>query len=382
MEVVSISFCPLNQKLTTTGMQCQSALHTWKICFISQGHYRELLLSACSNVEERQWLEGLRGAYEPAEQQSLTSSVISTRTYLDLKSVGVVFGHNPPPSRQSPIQRAATVCNRSGGCQIILRNTHNPQDLQEYRNASPSMMNRSQSHATTNKIVVLAPKRTERSRLETMLSDVWTKDKIPFPGMIASKSSQILRASAGSLVRKLSLASIHGPFSRRSESLTVSSQKSHETLFDRRKPTPTFRVKKENIKTPKSVRQNRPKGWSELDSMDTVVGRMIGGGTTGSKRLSFSSGDKSRRRGTKNSTIRSHAMHQVGPDDPASIFYADDGSKEETENDMSNSKSFNRATKIEQGLGGTGKRKRWSNPIAMLKEIGSDGLRNILHSSK
>jgi hypothetical protein len=51
--------------------------------------------------------------------------------------------------------------------------------------------------------------------------------------MTTSRSGQILRASAGSLVRKLSLASMHGPFARRSMSLTTANQRrSNQTPLD------------------------------------------------------------------------------------------------------------------------------------------------------
>jgi hypothetical protein len=58
-------------------------------------------------------------------------------------------------------------------------------------------------------------------------------DKLPYPGMATSRSGQIIRASAGSLVRKLSLASMHGPFTRRSMSFTIANRRrSNEIPLD------------------------------------------------------------------------------------------------------------------------------------------------------
>lgn len=80
-------------------------------------------------------------------------------------------------------------------------------------------MNRSQSLLTTNRILVLAPPRAERVRLENLLSDVWTREILPFPGMAGrTRSEHFVRASASSMIRKLSVASIAGNFTKRSAS--------------------------------------------------------------------------------------------------------------------------------------------------------------------
>jgi hypothetical protein len=67
---------------------------------------------------------------------------------------------------------------------------------------------------------VLAPSRAERVRLENLLSDVWTRDVIPFPGMAGrARSEHLVRASASSMMRKLSVASIASNFTKRSGSI-------------------------------------------------------------------------------------------------------------------------------------------------------------------
>lgn len=83
-------------------------------------------------------------------------------------------------------------------------------------------INRSQSLLTTNhRIPTLAPPRSERARIEALLNDVWSRDILPFPGMASrSKSEQLVRNSASSMMRKLSVASIASSFSRRPGSLT------------------------------------------------------------------------------------------------------------------------------------------------------------------
>jgi hypothetical protein len=90
-----------------------------------------------------------------------------------------------------------------------------------------SQINRSQSLLTTTaRVPVLAPSRGERARLEALLSDVWTRDILPFPGITArSRSEHLVRASASSVMRKLSVVAIASSFSKRSASLVSLQQK-------------------------------------------------------------------------------------------------------------------------------------------------------------
>jgi hypothetical protein len=80
----------------------------------------------------------------------------------------------------------------------------------------------------TNRIPVLAPSRTERIRLEALLSDVWSRDFLPFPGIGGrARNEHLVRASASSMMRKLSVASITSNFTKRSDSM-ASLQKAKE----------------------------------------------------------------------------------------------------------------------------------------------------------
>lgn len=112
-------------------------------------------------------------------------------------------------------------------CQVILKNTSVIKDAPHSSSGVSSQINRSQSLLTTTaRIPVLAPSRGERARLEALLSDVWTRDILPFPGITArSRSEHLVRASASSVMRKLSVVSIASSFSKRSASLASLQQK-------------------------------------------------------------------------------------------------------------------------------------------------------------
>ena len=352
-------------------MQSPSALHTWKVCFAIGGNLHEFILSACSVAEEQQWRRGLCGELSGEDGEEKITFQAQSNITLELKSVGVVYGHHGTLARRLSIQRAATVGNRASIYQVIVRNTHNPEELHEFRQPSTASINRSHSHVTANRIVVLAPKRSERARLESMLSDVWTKDKLPYPGMIASRGGQIIRASAGSLVRKLSLASIHAPFSRRSGSLTVSSKKSYETfsgtIRSQDRFGPTLEIRRDSFDdrpTPKAKRKTSH-DVPELDTMDRVVNRMIGD----TKGPSSSSNDRIKRRGTLHKSPIQVTALPVGPDDSADAFYPEEVEKMEKQ------------VKVEEALTGS-KKKRWSNPFGLLKGISAEGFRHMLYSSR
>lgn len=103
----------------------------------------------------------------------------------------------------------------SGLYQVIIKNTNAFKET-----ASSASINRSQSLLTMNRIPVLAPSRADRIRLETLLTDVWTKEILPFPGMTRrARSEHLVRTSASSMMRKLSVASIASNFTKRSGSM-------------------------------------------------------------------------------------------------------------------------------------------------------------------
>jgi hypothetical protein len=115
----------------------------------------------------------------------------------------------------------------SGLCQVIIKNTNAFKDTPN--SASTTAINRSQSLLTTNRIPVLAPPRADRIRLETLLSDIWTRDVLPFPGMTGrARSEHPVRASASSMMRKLSVASIASTFTKRSGSIASLHQAAEE----------------------------------------------------------------------------------------------------------------------------------------------------------
>lgn len=335
--------------------------------------YHAIILSACSKIEEDQWVSGLCGRFSNKENKPLLHQPLPTICAVPLRSLDTTFTSQSSLYQESFMQRAATVgSNRASISHVIVRNTHNASDLQEYRDSSShsASIHRSQSYLSTKRIPVLEPKRSERVRMEQSIADVWTRDRLPFPGMIGSKGSQIIRASAGSLARKLSLASIHTPFSRaRTSSLSTASRKSYDKFSDTKN---TFRARTRSNDHFMSDR-SKPTNIPEVDDMRSVVGRMIGGS------FPLSKGNQPRdlmNQSNRNLRGRAMSIQKGAIEDPASLFQtgsdASDSSMIGFDTLQRTSEEWLSVGKIQQ-TGIAHRKKRWSNPIAKLKRGFQEG---------
>ncbi|EMD87104.1 hypothetical protein COCC4DRAFT_82097 [Bipolaris maydis ATCC 48331] len=234
------------------GMQCHTAPHTWKFVFEHGHRLHEMILTACSSVEEEAWKNQLREriVYEThdfVEGQSTMQDMFTSIT-LDLKSIGPVFGHANSLVRRMSVHRAATLGTKTNTNQVIIKNTQAQKFPDSSPPLSPGMVARSQSHLSPNHIPALVPRRAERIRLEHILEDVWTKDALPFPGMSSRRMENQIRASANSVMRKLSMASIASNFSRRSPSLSnTSNSKSDDSSKGRVCKTPHGTVRSHSV---------------------------------------------------------------------------------------------------------------------------------------
>ncbi|OHE97807.1 RhoGEF domain-containing protein [Colletotrichum orchidophilum] len=199
------------------GLQCHTAPFSWKLVFECDSQLYEILMTACSPREQEEWRSRLSIA-RTGEQEQIDPNLYSSMS-LNLKSLGTVFRKPGTIARRISIHRATTVGPKSPLCQVILKNTSVMRDNPDA--ASTASINRSQSLLITNpRIPVLAPPRSERARLEALMSDIWSRDILPFPGMTGrSRSEHLVRSSASTMMRKLSVASIASSFAKRSNSV-------------------------------------------------------------------------------------------------------------------------------------------------------------------
>ncbi|KAF9771742.1 hypothetical protein IL306_010606 [Fusarium sp. DS 682] len=82
---------------------------------------------------------------------------------------------------------------------------------------------------------VLVPSRSERARLEVLLSDVWSQDVLPLPSMTnIARNERIIRRSASTVMRKLSVSSMtkrSGSLSRRTIEDPSSDDQTRQSSF-------------------------------------------------------------------------------------------------------------------------------------------------------
>ncbi|TGO41674.1 hypothetical protein BHYA_0018g00460 [Botrytis hyacinthi] len=214
-EIYAIQACIPISELTVEdvdngkGLQCHTAPHSWKIVFEHISQLFEIIVSACSAKEELEWKSRLidRSGKQcnSTVQQEMTASLS-----LDIKPMGTVYGKPGTVARRNSIHRATTMKGQTTiPRSVIVRNTSATIEPSLSSSASQLSINRSQSLAGPHRPTILAPSRTERVRLETLLADVWTRDIIPYPGMGSRPHREhTVRASASSMMRKISHASI------------------------------------------------------------------------------------------------------------------------------------------------------------------------------
>ena len=225
---VPLSSATLQEADNGKGLQCHTAPHSWKIVFEHSARMYEIIATACSAVESQVWRERLA---LNIETQTLAvahgvRNIFELHSPLtsDMRSIGKAFGKPGSFVKRMSVHRTATVGPTTDLNQVIIKNTQAVKEALESAstNASASSLHipRSQSVATPSHVQTLAPRRADRARLEAILSDVWTKHLIPFPGMTIGRSEQI-RGSANHVIRKFSMASITSNFSsKRSASYT------------------------------------------------------------------------------------------------------------------------------------------------------------------
>lgn len=228
------------------GLQCYTAPHSWKVVFEHSARMYEIIMTACSAVEAQVWRVQM-GSRIDVQTQAVaegSSNVFELHSPLiaEMRSVGKAFGKPGSFVRRMSVHRTATVGPTTDLNQVIIKNTQSAKEALDNSSNTSLQIPRSQSVATPSHVQTLAPRRADRVRLETLLSDVWSKDLLPYPGMTPRRSDP-LRASANHVIRKFSMASITSNFSssKRSGSYTSIAQSRNKEDMGPSRPKPATR---------------------------------------------------------------------------------------------------------------------------------------------
>ncbi|KAG7421872.1 hypothetical protein Forpe1208_v001342 [Fusarium oxysporum f. sp. rapae] len=213
------------------GLQCHLAPFSWKLVFESDHQLYEVVMTACTSREENEWRTRLQQplCLEPVGRSPGLQIFLS----LDIQSLGTVFGRPGSIARSLSTHQTSVGSSESSLCHVILKNTST---MKSSSASSGAGLHRSQSLLSTKvRTPVLVPSRSERARLEVLLSDVWSQDVLPLPSMTnIARNEQMIRRSASTVMRKLSVSSMtkrSGSLSRRMIEDPSSEDQTRQTSF-------------------------------------------------------------------------------------------------------------------------------------------------------
>ncbi|RMZ23678.1 hypothetical protein D0859_12286 [Hortaea werneckii] len=222
------------------GLQCYTAPHSWKLVFEHSAKMYEVIFTACSAPEKDAWIKRISDTTATQSQAVAEGAAnafeLQSPIVTEMRSIGRAFGKPGSFVRRMSVRRAATVGPTTDLNQVIIKNTQSVKEALDNNSTASLPIGRSQTVAGPSQVQTLAPRRADRVRLEALLSDVWSKDALPYPGMTMRRTEDI-RASANNVMRKFSMASIASNFStskRNSSYTSISSARHNNSKEDSR----------------------------------------------------------------------------------------------------------------------------------------------------
>jgi hypothetical protein len=211
------------------GLCCHGCFFSWKLIFQYQDNKFELVLSASSAYEEKQWkAEFLKSAAVSADVQRPVSSELRSYSFLtlDLVPLNRVLRSEPPLSRTTSAHSVAISRVESDLQHVVIKRTHCPQKLGQIARHVEGEIERPKVSLPESPIL-LTSRRQDRIRLERVISSVYTRECLPYPGMSLAKGDILFRP--GTIMRRLT---VRPGLYRRSSSVNLPlRQSSAEKLY-------------------------------------------------------------------------------------------------------------------------------------------------------
>ncbi|KAL4808213.1 hypothetical protein BDV18DRAFT_158322 [Aspergillus unguis] len=186
-------------------------LFSWKLLFQLEEDKFELVLSASSAAEEKQWKTGiLKSAAASVDVPNAVSSELRASSFLALDLAPeeeVSSDITPQLSRRPSLQTLGTTGMqraRSHLQTIIIRKTHCPQKHTQMQHIDGELERPKLPPPVPQPFTLLA-RRQDRIRLERAILPIYTRDALPYPGMFLATGELLF--GSGSLIRNLSLRS-------------------------------------------------------------------------------------------------------------------------------------------------------------------------------
>ncbi|KAL6235894.1 hypothetical protein BDW75DRAFT_250546 [Aspergillus navahoensis] len=181
---------------------------SWKLLFQFDDEKYEIVLSASSAAEEKQWKTGiLKSAAASAEVPDAVSSELRANSFLtlDLAPEEEVSDIAPQLSRRPSLQTLGTIGMqrvRSNLHPIIIRKTYCPHKHSQMQHVDGEL-ERPKAPPPISQPSTITARRQDRVRLERAIYPIYTRDILPYPGMFLGTSEFFF--GPGSIMRHLSL---------------------------------------------------------------------------------------------------------------------------------------------------------------------------------
>ncbi|OGM50069.1 rho guanyl nucleotide exchange factor [Aspergillus bombycis] len=179
------------------GLCCHGCFFSWKLAFQYQNNKYELVLSASSAYEEKQWkTEFLKSAAISADMQRPVSSELRGYSFLtlDLAPLDQVLSSEPSFSRTASVHSVAISRVESDLQHVVIKRTHCPNKQGQITRHIDGEFERPKLSLPESPII-LTTRRQDRIRLERIISSVYTRECLPYPGMSLAKGDILFRPS-------------------------------------------------------------------------------------------------------------------------------------------------------------------------------------------
>ncbi|KAB8240341.1 Rho guanyl nucleotide exchange factor [Aspergillus flavus] len=214
------------------GLCCHGCFFSWKLVFQIQNTKFELVLSASSAYEEKQWkTEFLKSAALSANMQRPVSSELRGYSFLtlDLAPLDQMASFEPSFSRMASVHSVAVSRVESDLQHVVIKRTHCPHKLGQTARHVDGEFERP-NLSVPESPVILTTRRQDRIRLERIISSVYTREYLPYPGMSLAKGDILFRP--GTIMRRFT---VRPGVYRRSSSVNIPrSQSVVEKLYSTR----------------------------------------------------------------------------------------------------------------------------------------------------
>lgn len=189
------------------GLCCYGCLFSWKLAFHHHNDHYELVLSASTAAEEKQWTSEIVKSTQKVEPFPWEPRKYSLLT-LDVEP----FERSTALGRKSSVHSLLTSRTNNSSQHVIIEKTHHPHSSEATVRLVEGEIERPRVLPPQGAIS-LVTRRQDRVRLEQFISDEYTSDVLQFPGMVLGFDDKRFKRKKG--------LSIHAKFTKRSASLSM-----------------------------------------------------------------------------------------------------------------------------------------------------------------